>query len=256
MAKISGCVISYNEEDKIEECLVSLKDVADEIVVVDSNSTDRTREIASKYADRVVIQPFLGYVGQSNFAVELATHDWILSLDCDERLSPELRSQLLAEKEHLGRCAAYEMSRRTYYVDRWMNYCWYPDRRVRLFDRRRSRWGGTEPHSSVAVSDGKVERLRGDILHRSFDSVSDHLQTIDRFSETAACRLYEEGYRASVLTPIAHGAATLVKTYLLKRGFLDGFSGLVVSVLSSAAAFAKYSKLRYLQRSERSEPGW
>ena len=116
MAKISACVSSFNEEEKLEDCLASLAGIADEIVIVDSNSTDRTREIAAQYTDRVIIQPFLGYVGQSNFATEKASHDWILSLDCDERLSPELRSVLLSEKEHLGRSDGYEMARRTYYV--------------------------------------------------------------------------------------------------------------------------------------------
>ncbi len=255
MAKISACVNSFNEEAKIEDCLKSLVGVADEILVVDSHSTDATREIAARYADRVITQTFLGYTGQSNFAVERATHDWILHLDCDERLSPELRSEILAEKQVLGRAVAYEMPRRTYYVDRFMDHCWYPDRRVRLFDRRSARWVGREPHSSVKVESGEVVKLRGDILHYSFDTVSEHLQTIDRFSETAARHMYEEGRRASVLTPVAHGTWAFFKHYAFKRGFLDGFSGLVVSVLSATAVFTRYSKLRYLQRSGPPAPG-
>lgn len=249
MAKISACVISFNEEDKIEDCLASLDGLADEIVVVDSRSTDRTREIAEKYADRVVEQDFLGYVGQSNFAMSLARHDWILALDCDERLSPELQSELHAEKRHLGRCDAYEMPRRTFYVDRWMDHCWYPDRRIRLFDRRRGRWVGREPHSSVKMEGGRVVRLQGDILHYSFDTVSDHLRTIDRFSEAAARSLHADGHRVTFLAPIVHGLSTFVAMYVVKRGFLDGFGGLVVSVLSGAATFTKYAKLRYLSRS-------
>jgi glycosyltransferase involved in cell wall biosynthesis len=218
-------------------------------VVVDSGSTDRTREIAAKYADTVIVQPFLGYVGQSNFAVTKASHDWILSLDCDERLSPVLREELLREKEQLGRSVGYEMPRRTYYVDRFLDHCWYPDRRIRLFDRRHGQWVGPEPHSSVLISAGQVVRLRGDILHYSFDSVSDHLDTIDRFTETAARGMYAEGRRASVFTPLLRGGAAFFKTYLLKRGFLDGFGGLVASVLSAAGVFTKYAKLRYLVRS-------
>ena len=249
MAKISACVISYNEEDKIEDCLVSLSEVADEILVVDSISTDRTTEIASRLADRVIDQPFLGYVEQKNFAVENASHDWILSLDCDERLSPELRSDLLREKERLGKHAAYEMPRRTFYVDRWMNHCWYPDRRVRLFNRTGAWWGGGEPHDSVHVDGGSVARLKGDILHYSFDSVSDHLQTIDRFTEIAARGLFEDKRRVSALAPVTYGAASFFKSCLLKRGFLDGLGGLVVSVLSATAVFTRYAKLLYLYRS-------
>ena len=248
MAKITACINSFNEEDKIEDCLVSLADVADEILVVDSNSTDRTREIAAEHADRVIIQPFLGYVGQSNFAAENASHDWILSLDCDERLSDELRLQMLGEKERLGRCAAYEMARRTYYVDRFLSHCWYPDRRIRLFDRRQGRWVGPEPHSSVQMDAGEVVRLQGDLLHYSFGSVSEHLQTIDRFTETGAQEMLANGVRTSVFTPLSRGAGTFAKSYLLKRGFLDGFGGLVASVLSATATFTKYSKLRYLRR--------
>lgn len=249
MANISACVISYNEQDKIEDCLVSLREVADEVLVVDSNSTDRTRELASRLADRVISRPFPGYAEQKNFAVENASHDWILSLDCDERLSPELRSEILVEKERLGKHAAYEMPRRTFYVDRWMNHCWYPDRRVRLFDRTRARWSERDPHESVQVDGGSVARLNGDILHYSFDTVSDHLQTIDRYTELSARRLFEDRRRVSAHAPITHGAASFFKTYVLNRGFLDGLGGLVVSVLSATAVFTKYSKLLYLYRS-------
>ena len=248
MAKISACVISYNEENKIGDCLQSLVEVADEVLVVDSESTDGTPSIARGLADRVINQPFLGYVRQKQFAVEQAEHDWILSLDCDERLSEQLRAEILAAKEHLERFAAYDMSRRTFYVNDWVNHCWYPDRRVRLFDRRTARWGGTDPHDSVQTDGAAVGSFKGDILHYSCDSVSDHLQTIDRFSEVAARELFRQGRRATAITPVARGASTFLKTYVMKRGFLDGFNGLVVSVLSATSTFTRYAKLRYLQR--------
>jgi glycosyltransferase involved in cell wall biosynthesis len=250
MPRLSACVITFNEECKIAACLGSLVGVADEIVVVDSESTDDTVAIAAQFTDRIIVQPFLGYVAQKNFTVDCASYDWILSLDADEQLSDELRSEILKEKGVLGAHAGYDMPRRTFYVDKWMDHCWYPDRRIRLFDRRRGRWRGTDPHDSWRVTEGSVNSMRGDILHRSFDSVSDHLQTIDRFSEIAARELFRQGRRASAAAPVVHGAATFVRLYLLKRGFLDGFGGLVVSLLSATASFTRYAKLRYLQRAE------
>lgn len=250
MPRLSACVITFNEESKIAACLASLVGVADEIVVVDSESTDDTRAIAARFTDRIIVQPFLGYVAQKNFAVDNASHDWILSLDADEQLSDELRSEILKEKDILGAYAGYDMPRRTFYVDAWMDHCWYPDRKIRLFDRRRGRWDGRDPHDAWRVTEGSVKSLRGDIVHRSFDSVSDHLKTIDRFSEIAARELFRQGRRVSVVSPVFRGAATFVRLYLLKRGFLDGFGGLVVSLLSGTATFARYAKLRYLQRAE------
>ena len=247
MAKISACVISYNEQDKIVDCLRSLADVVDEIVVVDSESTDETRDVARGLGARVVVQPFLGHVAQKNFAVAQCEHDWILSLDCDERLSAELRASILGERDQLGRAPGYEVSRRTYHVDRWIDHAWYPDRRIRLFDRRRARWGGTDPHDSVQVESGGVRRLAGDILHYSYDSLSDHLKTIDRYSEIAARRFFEQGRRVSAVTPLLRGMSAFARSYVTKRGFLDGFGGLVVSVMSATETFAKYAKLRYLQ---------
>ncbi|MEJ2508266.1 MAG: glycosyltransferase family 2 protein, partial [Gammaproteobacteria bacterium] len=128
-------MISYNEEAKIEDCLRSLEGVVDEIVVIDSLSTDRTREIAARYTDRIFEQAFLGHVEQKNLAVSKASHDWVLSLDCDERLSPQLRDSILMLKDKLGEHDAYRMARRTFYVYRWLNHCWYPDYKVRLFNR-------------------------------------------------------------------------------------------------------------------------
>ena len=251
VAKISACIISFNEEERIRDCLESLQGIADEIVVVDSNSTDRTVRIASEFTDRIVRQSFLGYVEQKNFAVGQATHDWILSLDCDERLSPELRASVLEVKPQLGSCDAYRMARRTFYVDRWMDHCWYPDMKVRLFRRDVARWGGVNPHDSVQVDTGRIESLRGDILHYSFPTVSAHLQTIDRFSEISAREIVERGKRVSVLSPITHGTGAFFRFYLIKRGFLDGFNGLVVSLLSGVETFVKYAKAVYLERARR-----
>lgn len=242
MAKISACVISFNEENKIEECLQSLNPLVDEIVVVDSVSQDKTVEIARCYTDRVISQPFLGYVEQKNFAVDQAAHDWILSLDCDERISPELHRSIEAIRGRLEDHDAYRMARRTFYVYRWINHCWYPDAKVRLFDRRKARWGGVNPHDRVEVSSRNIAWLKGDILHYSFDSISAHLSTMDRFTEIGARELLARGKRVGVLTPLSHGLWTFIKVYIIKRGFLDGFAGFTVAVLSFMHVFVKYSK--------------
>lgn len=248
MAKISACVISYNEEAKIEDCLISLAGVADEIVVVDSNSTDRTVDIARKYTDKVILQEFLGYVAQKNCATDAASHDWVLVVDCDERLSPELSAEIEAEKPSLGRVLGYTVPRRTHYVDRWIDHAWYPDRGLRLFDRRSGTFVGGAVHEGIQLEEGPTADFKGDLLHYTCDSVSQHLDTIDRFSELAARDMFAKGQRTTVLGPPVRGVAMFLKLYVMKRGFLDGFSGFVVSVLSGGEAFVRYTKLWYMQR--------
>jgi len=242
MAKISACIISFNEEKKIEDCLKSLDGIVDEIVVVDSNSTDNTVEIARKYTDNIIFQDFLGFIEQKSFAMEHATHDWILSLDCDERLSPELRDAITKLKDNIDDADAYEMPRRTFYVYRWLNYCWYPDIKLRLFNKKQAHWGGTNPHDHVVTSGDKIVRLPGDIYHYSFDSISDHLKTIDKFTEIGADELIRKGKSFSIFSPFTHSAWLFIKIYILKRGFMDGFAGIIVSVLSATHVFVKYSK--------------
>jgi glycosyltransferase involved in cell wall biosynthesis len=243
MPKISACIISYNEEARIEACLKSLLPVADEIVVVDSLSTDRTREIAAKYTEQVFEQAFLGHVEQKNFAVQKASHDWILSLDCDERLDATLTQSILEVKNRLDEAAAWRMARKTFYIYRWLNHCWYPDIKTRLFNRKLAKWGGINPHDHVEVTQGSVKTLRGDILHYSFNSISDHLRTIDNFTEIGADEIIKRGKSVSVLAPFTHGFWTFFRSLVIKRGFMDGFAGLVVSVLSGVHAFVKYSKV-------------
>ncbi len=242
MPKISACIISFNEEKKIEACLQSLQPVVDEIVVVDSLSTDRTLEIAGKYTDKIFNQEFLGHIEQKNLAIEKAGNDWILSLDCDERLSKELQHSILAIKDRLDDGDAYCMSRKTFYIYRWLNHCWYPDIKTRLFNRNTSRWGGTNPHDHIETRGNKVVRLKGDIQHYSFDSISDHLQTIDRFTEIGADELIRKNKSFNILSPLTHASWIFIKLYILKRGFLDGFAGLTVSILSYMHVYIKYSK--------------
>ncbi len=249
MPKISACIISFNEEQKIEGCLQSLAGIVDEIIVVDSLSTDRTVEIVGRYTDKIFHQKFLGHVEQKNLAVSHASHDWILSLDCDERLSPQLRDSILALKEGLDEHRAYRMARKTFYVYRWLNHCWYPDRKVRLFNKHYARWGGTNPHDRVVMDEGvQVTDLGGDILHYSFSSISEHLRTIDNFTEIGAREIIAKGKKVSVLSPLTHGLWTFIRLYFFKRGFLDGLAGFIVATLSFMHAFVKYSKVLLHQR--------
>jgi glycosyltransferase involved in cell wall biosynthesis len=242
MPEISACIISFNEESKIEDCLESLLPVADEIILVDSGSTDRTIEIAGKYTDKISSHPFEGYGKQKNFATSMASHDWILSLDCDERLSPELQQSILAVKDGLNINNAYSMARRTFYIYRWLNHCWYPDRKTRLFNRKTAQWADNDIHESVASTGVKDARLEGDILHYSFDSFSDHLRTIDKFTEISAHELMRKNRKVNIFSPVTHASWTFFRLYFLKRGFLDGFAGFAVAVLSYMHAFIKYSK--------------
>jgi len=243
VARISACIISFNEEDKIEDCLRSLQPVADEIIVVDSLSTDATVEIARRYTSRIFSQAFLGHIEQKNLAVSKASHDWILSLDCDERLDAELAAAILGLKERLDEDCVYRMARRTFYIYRWLNHCWYPDRKIRLFHRRRARWGGVNPHDRVDAAACRTIDLPGNILHYSYDSLGDHLRTVDRFSEIAAGELLAADRPVRAWEPFTHGAAAFLRLYLLQRGFLDGFAGFSASFLSAVYAYAKYAKV-------------
>jgi len=242
MAKISACIIAFNEEKKIEDCLKSLIGIADEIIVVDSNSTDNTVSIARKYTDKIILQDFLGFIEQKNFAITQASHDWILSLDCDERLSPELQQAITGIKDSIEDADAYRMPRKTFYVYRWLNHCWYPDLKIRLFNKNTAYWGGTNPHDHIIASGSNIKKLDGDIYHYSFDSISDHLKTIDKFTEIGAEELIKKNKSFTVLSPLTHASWTFIKLYFIKLGFMDGFAGLAVSVLSFMHVFIKYSK--------------
>lgn len=245
MDKISACIISFNEEDKLEDCLKSLQGVVDEIIIIDSLSTDRTKEIAAAYTDRIYDQKFLGHIEQKNLAVSKASHDWILSLDCDERLSNELRQSILSVKHAAQDADAYRMARRTFYVYRWLNHCWYPDYKVRLFNRGTARWGGINPHDRVEVQGENIVTLKGDILHYSFDSIAEHIDTLNRFTEIGAQEIIKRGKPATVFSPWTRGLWTFLKLYVFKRGFLDGYAGLVVAVLSGFHVFVKYNKVLF-----------
>jgi glycosyltransferase involved in cell wall biosynthesis len=246
---LSVCVITLNEAAHLEACLRSA-DFADEWIVVDSHSTDRTRDIAHAFGARVIERDWPGHIAQKNFAIDAATHDWVLCLDADERLSPELRDAILARLAREPLPDGFTMARRNHYMGRWIRHGgWYPDAKLRLFRRSRGRWTGTDPHDRARV-DGAVERLDGDLLHWSYASLSDHLRTIDSFTSAAAKARYARGERARMFDLTLRPWARFLKMYVVKRGFLDGVAGFVIAVMGAFYVFLRYAKMRALERDE------
>jgi glycosyltransferase involved in cell wall biosynthesis len=242
--KISACLTAGNEEQNVRRCLESLRWV-DEIVVVDSYSRDRTVEICREYTDRVYQHEWLGYIGQKELIKRMATHPWVLFIDADEEVSPELRDSILAEFDSGAntQVVGYEFPRRVYYLGRWIRHGeWWPDIKLRLFRKDKGICTGREPHDRVEVI-GPVKRLRGCLFHYTYDNISDQVATLNRFSGISAAGMQREGRRFSRLDVFFRPLFRFFKGYVLKQGFRDGFSGLVVSVVSAFGVFLKYAKL-------------
>ncbi|MBN1939990.1 MAG: glycosyltransferase family 2 protein [Candidatus Aminicenantes bacterium] len=253
--KISAVLITYNEEANIEAALRSLDGVVSEIVVVDSCSMDATCKIARGYTSRVYQRKWTNYSDQKNFANGLAEHPWILSLDADERLSPELREEIIALASGEPTCAGFSMPRRVFYLGRWIKHSgWYPDWKVRLFRKGRARWVGDYVHEDLAV-DGDVRRLEGDILHFTYRNIADHLSRINTFSDLGAQKLYAQRKKCGIRHLLFIPVGRFIKSYILRAGFLDGFAGLVIACLNGYGIFVRYAKLREIwKKGERIEP--
>ncbi|WP_299822732.1 glycosyltransferase family 2 protein [uncultured Pontibacter sp.] len=242
--KLSVTIITFNEEQNIERCLKSVEGIADEIIVVDSLSTDRTKEICLSYGVTFVERPFTSMIDQKNYSLSLATHQHVLSLDADEALTDELRESVLKVK-HNWKADAYKLNRLTNYRGQWIRHSgWYPDRKLRLFDRTKAHWGGQNPHDRVIPEEGaKVENLKGDMLHYYSYNVKQHLDQINRYSDIYMNEMWRKGKKTSLLAVIVKPPFRFVRTYFLQRGFLDGFNGLFIAGLSSYTVFLKYAKL-------------
>lgn len=240
--KISACVISFNEEKKIERCLKSLT-WCDEIVLMDSFSTDSTLEIAGRYTKNIYQQEWLGYVSQRNLVREKATHPWILYVDSDEEISPDLQAEILSEMEnHSGDYVGYEFPRIVYFLGKWITHGeWYPDVKLRLFRSEFGRTEGIEPHDKVVVN-GRVKRLAAPVFHYTYGEISDQLQTLNRFSSISAQQRFVQDRRFLFIDLILHPFFRFLKGYILKRGFMDGAHGLIIATSCSFSAFAKYAK--------------
>ena len=243
MPRLSVTIITLDEQENIERAIRSV-DFADEVLVVDSGSRDRTCDIARELGAKVLFNQWPGHVLQKQFAVDQAAHDWILSIDADEKVSPELREMIIAEMAaESPRVDAFEVHRRTWYLNRWIRYAgWYPDKRIRLFDRRKAHWGGYDPHDWVEC-DGKTALLAADLQHFPYKDIADHMKTIDNYTTIMSDRLYEKGKRSGVADVIFRPPYTFFKKFFLQKGLLDGFAGFVVSVSSAVSVYFKYLKL-------------
>ena len=247
MPKLSVTVITHNESANIAAALNSVA-WADEIVVVDSESTDDTTAIARRFTDHVVIRPWPGYPAQKNFAASVARHDWILSLDADERVTPaladEIRRTLAATPPYSG----YRIPRVTRHLGRWIRTTdWYPDDQLRLYDRRVAQWTGQYVHESVAAT-GPVGRLAAELQHYPYRNIADHLDTIDRYTTLAARQMHESGRRAGVAQIAGHPPLAFLRNYILRGGFREGVPGLIISSLNAYYVFLKFAKLWQLRQ--------
>lgn len=244
---LSAVVIALNEERRIVPCLESLS-FADEIVVVDSGSTDGTVAAARRLADKVHSVPWKGFGPQKQAGVGLAAHDAVLSVDCDERVTPELAEEIRSVLSGETMRAGYSVPRRTFLGTKEIRHCgWYPDRTVRLFDRTRARFSDDIVHERVIVS-GDTGELRNHLLHYSFEEFADVLRKMDRYTDLSARKMFEEGRRWGLADLTVRPAFAFLRTYLVRLGFLDGIEGFEVSAAAALHVFAKYAKLRDLCR--------
>ena len=246
---LSLCVITRDAAAEIADCLASAP-FAGEVVVVDSGSRDDTVEIARRRGARVIEREWPGFGAQKQFAVGAATHDWVLCLDADERVTPELARAIAREME-APRAAAFALARRNRFLGRWLAHGeGYPDWNLRLFDRRRARWSEDPVHEHV-LAEGPVVRLRGDLLHASAESLDDYLAKQNRYTTLQAAAMHARGERAGLARLVLSPLARFVRFYVLKLGFLDGVAGLVHIAIGCQNSFLKYAKLRALQAESR-----
>lgn len=252
MPRVSVTIITLNEADHIGAAIDSAA-WADEILVVDCGSSDGTIAIARAKGATVLCRDWSGYVDQKNYAAERASNDWIFSLDADERITPALAAEIRGLLSEEPPARGYRLPRVTYHLGRWVRTTdFYPDFQTRLYDRRAARWRGKYVHESVAV-DGAVGRLRNELEHYSFRNLRDQLDRINQYTTLAARQMHEAGRRAGPLDLVVHPPAAFVRNYVLRRGILDGWAGLTISVMNAYSVFLKFAKLWELQRGNRNE---
>jgi len=249
--KITACIITFNEERNIRRCIESLEGVVDEIIVVDSFSTDKTEDICREKKVTFIKQEFLGYVQQKNFALQNSSNEWVLSLDADEALSPGLKESILrlkkqGEKDFDG----YRFNRLTNYCGYWVKHCgWYPDTKLRLVNRHKAKWDGIQIHEKLILTENTPTGfLKGDLLHYSYYTREDHLRQIEHFGNISAKELFERGKKTNYAIISAKVVFQFIKSFFIKRGFLDGKTGFTISRLSAYATYRKHVKLLLLQR--------
>ncbi len=251
--KISACIITFNEEANIRRCLESVK-WCDEIVILDSFSTDKTQDICREYTDNIFQNEWMGYVGQRNLIREKATCEWVFYLDADEEVSSELQTEIFEQLESYSeKIVGYQFPRRVQYLGKWVLHGeWYPDIKLRLFKKDVGKSVGSEPHDYVIV-DGAVKTLKYPINHYTYSGIEDHLKTVNNFTTIAADEKFKKNLRCSWFSIFFRSQWRFVRGYILKAGFLDGKRGLLIALISSFSVFIKYTKLweRHLLESEK-----
>lgn len=250
MNKLSAVIITLNEERNLSRCLESLQGVANEVVVVDSHSIDATPAICARYGARLVSHEWEGYVATKNIGNQLATHDLILSIDADEALSPELATSIQAVKNQDWVHKAFSMNRLMNYCGQWIRHGgWYPDTKVRIFDRREVQWIGRKVHETLELSpETEVVHLEGDLLHYSFYTPEEHQRQMEKFAQLSAEEMAEAGKKVSWLQAVTHTGWKFLRDYLLKAGFLDGKNGFVISRTNAHGVWYKYKKAIEIQQ--------
>lgn len=245
MISLSVAIITYNEEARIGACLEAVKDIADEILVLDSHSTDRTRTICEENGATVMLHSFDGHIQQKNRALAYTSHPYVLSIDADEILTPELKTSISRVK--------HNWTHDGYYVNRIPNYCgqwiqhggWYPDKKLRLIDKRKGAWKGLNPHDRLELREGTTSSgLEGNLLHYSFASVEEHVLQVAKFSVLAAKAAHKEGKQSNIFKICSHPFWKFVRDYFLRLGFLDGYYGFIIAMISAYAKFLKYVELK------------
>jgi glycosyltransferase involved in cell wall biosynthesis len=247
--QLSVVIITFNEEKNIARCLDSIVEVADDVVVVDSYSTDKTKEICLDKNIRFVEHPFDGHIEQKNWAISQAKHQHVLSLDADEALTPELQEEIKAIKNN-WQADGYRFNRLTNFCGTWIKHCgWYPDKKLRLWDTTKGKWGGDNPHDKVIMEKGATTKhINADILHYSFYTIEQHLKQIDYFTDISSKAAFEKGKTSNGFKIFYKSSFKFIRDYILKLGFLDGYHGYVVCKNSAYAKRLKYFKLRELNR--------
>ena len=247
--KLSVVIIAFNEEHNIKRCLNSIKDIADEIVIVDSYSSDNTKKIAGTFPVIWIEHAFKGHIEQKNYALRQTKYDYVLSLDADECLSEQLIAEIIKIKRNCMH-DGYVFNRLTNYCGKWIYHCgWYPDRKLRLWNRHKGKWGGNNPHDKVIMKKNtSIRKINQDLLHYSYNTISDHLRQVDYFTSIAAKVDYQQGRRISLSFILFGPFIKFIRSYFLQLGFLDGYYGFVVCAISAHASFYKYLKIRQLQK--------
>jgi glycosyltransferase involved in cell wall biosynthesis len=239
---VTATVITLNEAAHIQACVTSLA-WADEIIVVDSGSTDGTVDLARAAGARVIVREWPGYSAQKDFAAAQASHDWIVSVDADERITPALAAEIRAVVATPGNTVGFRVPRITFHLGRWIRTTdWYPDYQLRVYDRRHAGWKQRRVHESVAAR-GPVGQLTHDLQHYAYRDLAHHHETMQRYTTLAAQQMHEDGRRASVFALLFHPPAAFLRNYVLKRGFMDGTPGLIISAMNAHYVFLKFAKL-------------